>query len=435
MARIEYISADEAVVSVKSHDHVHLSSAAEVPYVLLEALCRRADAGEIEDIHFHHSYVEGDPLFSGIKYSGVFFDQPFFVGPATRPEADLGVSDYIPVHLGETSRLYRKGALPCDVAMVSVSTPGMGGYVSLGGAVDCSFAAMEVAKLRIGVVNRYIPHTYGDALIPVEAFDFLVRDDRPLFEHKSQIPSEIEVSIGKYCADLVEDGSCIQMGIGALPDVLAFYLRDRKDLGVHSEMFSAGILELIKAGVVTGANKAIDKGRIVASFILGTREIYDFVDFNRSILMMDISYVNDPSVIARNPNVVAINSATQIDLTGQISADSVGPRIISGTGGQLDFVRGATLSPGGKSVTAFPSRTKNGTSKIVPTLASGAGVVTPRADARWVVTEYGVVDLFGKSLQERAKLLIGISHPDDREFLEKEAFKRFGPHYSCVRMP
>ena len=426
MRPLRFVGADEAVSVVKSHNHIHISSAAHVPYILIEALCRRADAGELEDIHFHHSYTEGPALYADPKYKGIFIDQAFFVGPTVRPSVNHGIADYIPVNLAETQFLYRSGAVPCDVAMVSVSTPGMGGYVSLGGAVDCSVAALEVAKIKIAVVNKFVPHTYGDALVPVDTFDFFVEDNRPLPEHLSMIPSEVEAKIGKNCSELIEDGSCLQMGIGALPDALAFFLRDRRDLGVHTEMFSAGILELIKMGVVTGANKKIDRGRVVASFLLGTKEFYDYVDFNRSILMMDIGYVNDPDVICRNPKVVAVNSAVQVDLTGQISADSVGTRIISGTGGQLDFVKGATLSKGGKSIMAFSSRTKNGQSKIVPVLDDGAGVVTPRADVQWVVTEYGSVNLFAKSLQERAKLLIQIAHPDDREMLDKAACQRFG---------
>ena len=432
MRSLSYVSADEAVRVVKSHDHIHISSAGHVPFILIEALCRRADAGEIEDVHFHHSYTEGPALYADPKYKGIFVDQAFFVGPTVRPSVNSGIADYIPVHLAETQFLYRSGAVKCDIVMVSVSTPGMGGYVSLGGAVDCSVAAIEVARIKIAVVNRFVPHTYGDALIPADTFDFFVEDNRPLPEHLSMIPSEVEAMIGKNCSDLIEDGSCLQMGIGALPDALAFFLRDRRDLGIHTEMFSAGVLELMKMGVVTGANKRIDRGRVVASFLLGTKDFYDFVDFNRSILMMDIGYVNDPYVISRNPKVVAINSAVKVDLTGQISADSVGLRIISGTGGQLDFVRGAMLSKGGKSITAFPSRAKNGMSKIVPILDEGAGVVTPRADAHWFVTEYGAVDLSGLSLQERAKSIIRLAHPNDREVLDRFAYERFGPHYVRV---
>ena len=432
MRQLNFVSADEAVCVVKTHDHIYISSAAHVPFILIEALCRRADAGEIEDIHFHHSYTEGPALYADAKYQGVFFDQAFFVGPTVRPNVNLGVADYIPVHLSETQKLYRSGAVRCDVAMVSVSTPGMGGYVSLGGSVDCSVAALEVAKTKIAVVNRNVPHTYGDALVPIDTFDYFVEDDRPLPEHLSMIPSDVEKKIGKNISELIDDGSCLQLGIGALPDALAFFLRDRRDLGIHTEMFSAGVLELMKMGVVTGANKRIDKGRVVASFLLGTKDFYEYVDYNRSILMMDIGYVNDPFVIARNPKVVAINSAVQVDITGQISADSVGTRIISGTGGQLDFVKGAKMSEGGKSITAFPSRAKNGQSKIVSILDDGAGVVTPRADAQWVVTEYGVVNLEGLSLQERAKALIKIAHPDDQEMLDRAAIERYGKHFRMI---
>lgn len=420
MKKVSFVSADEAVQCVKSHDHIHLSSAANVPFALIEALCRRADNGELEDIHFHHSYTEGEALYADPKYKGIFFDQAFFVGPTVRPSVAKGVADYLPVHLVDTQKLYRSGAVPCDVAMVSVSTPGLGGFVSLGGAVDCSVAAIEKAKYVLGVVNRNIPHTYGDALIPVERFNFFVEDNRPLIEHKSMIPTDVEAIIGQRCADLIEDGSCLQMGIGALPDAIAFYLRGRKDLGIHSEMFPAGVLELIKQGVITGANKKIDRKQIVASFLLGTSELYDFVDFNKKVKMMDIGYVNNPYVIAQNPRVVSVNSAIQIDLTGQVCADSIGSRIVSGTGGQLDFIRGAAMSEGGKSIIAFASRTKYGESKIVHTLNPGSGVVTPRADVEWIVTEYGAVNLKGKSLQERAKLLVSIAHPDDREELLKK---------------
>ena len=429
MRLLHFVVSDEAVSHVRTHDHIHISSAAHVPYCLIEALCRRADLGEITDIHFHHSYTEGAALYSDPKYKGVFFDEPFFIGPTVRSNSSQSHVDYIPVHLSETQSLYRSGTVRCDVAMVSVSTPGMGGYVSLGGSVDCSVAALEVARIKIAVINRYVPHTYGDALIPIDSFDFFVEDHRPLPEHLSMIPSEIEQRIGKICSELVEDGSCLQMGIGSLPDALAFFLRDRRDLGVHTEMFSAGILELIKLGVVTGANKKIDRGRVVASFLSGTGDLYSFVDYNRSILMMDIGYVNNPSVIGRNPKAVSINSAVQVDLTGQVCADSIGRQIISGTGGQLDFIRGAALSKGGKSIIASPSRTKKGISKIVPLLDNGAGVVTPRADIQWIVTEYGAVNLKGLSLQERAQAMIGIAHPDDRETLTRASFERFGKRF------
>lgn len=428
MKSIHYVSADEAVRVVKSHDHIHLSSVASVPHILIDALCRRADAGEVEDLHFHHFHTEGPAPYSEPKYAGIFFDQGFFIGPNVRANVNSGYADYLPVHLGESQKLYRCGALPCDVAMVQVSEPDENGMVSLGTSVDCSLAAVEVSKHPIAVVNPHVPYAFGD-LVPLERFEFLVRDETPLVTKDFAEPTETEKLIGKNCAELVPDGACIQMGIGALPNALAAQLVNHKNLGVHTEMFADGILRLIKKGVVNGANKKIDQRKVVASFLLGSNDVYSFIDHNPSVLMKDIKYTNDPWVIAQNPLMMAINSATEVDLTGQISADSIGTRIFSGTGGQLDFVKGAIMSEGGRSLTAFASRTNKGKNKIVPVLNPGAGVVTPRADAHWIVTEYGAVDLYGKSLQERAKLLISIAHPDDREALDRAAFERFGQRY------
>ncbi|MBQ2102412.1 MAG: acetyl-CoA hydrolase/transferase family protein [Bacteroidales bacterium] len=432
MKEIRFVSADEAVRVVRSGDHIHLSSVASVPHILIQALCRRADAGEVEDLHFHHFHTEGPAPYSEPRYDGIFFDQGFFVGPNVRANVNAGYADYLPVHLGESQKLYRSGALRCDVAMVQVSLPDENGMVSLGTSVDCSLAAIESTKHAIGVVNPNVPFAYGD-LVSLDAFEFLVQDDTPLVTKDFAEPTPTEVLIGKNCAELVPDGACIQMGIGALPNALAAQLKDHRDLGVHTEMFADGILRLIRSGVVNGANKKIDRGQVVASFLLGSQDVYSFIDHNPGVAMRDIKYTNDPWIIAQNPLMMAINSATEVDLTGQISADSIGTRIFSGTGGQLDFVKGATMSEGGKSVTAFASRTNKGKNKIVSHLNPGAGVVTPRADAHWIVTEYGAVDLYGKSLQERARLLISIAHPDDREALEREAFERFGPHFLRVK--
>ena len=432
MKEIRFVSADEAVRVVRSGDHIHLSSVASVPHILIQALCRRADAGEVEDLHFHHFHTEGPAPYSEPRYEGIFFDQGFFVGPNVRANVNAGYADYLPVHLGESQKLYRSGALRCDVAMVQVSLPDGNGMVSLGTSVDCSLAAIESTKHAIGVVNPNVPFAYGD-LVSLDAFEFLVQDDTPLVTKDFAEPTPTEVLIGKNCAELVPDGACIQMGIGALPNALAAQLKDHRDLGVHTEMFADGILRLIRSGVVNGANKKIDRGQVVASFLLGSQDVYSFIDHNPGVAMRDIKYTNDPWIIAQNPLMMAINSATEVDLTGQISADSIGTRIFSGTGGQLDFVKGATMSEGGKSVTAFASRTNKGKNKIVSHLNPGAGVVTPRADAHWIVTEYGAVDLYGKSLQERARLLISIAHPDDREALEREAFERFGPHFLRVK--
>ncbi|MGM9762026.1 MAG: acetyl-CoA hydrolase/transferase family protein [Candidatus Cryptobacteroides sp.] len=428
MKKIQYVSPDEAVSHIPSHSHIHLSSVASVPHCLIQALCRRADAGDVTDLHFHHFHTEGPAPYSEPRYEGIFFEQGFFVGPNVRPNVNSGYADYLPVHLGESQKLYRCGFIKLGAALVNISLPDENGMVSLGTSVDCSVAAIESAELVIGVVNPNVPYAYGD-LVSLDKFDYLVQDNTPLVTANFAEPTPTEVLIGKNCAALVEDGDCIQMGIGALPNALAAQLGGHKNLGLHTEMFADGLLRLIKSGVINGKNKKIDNGKVVASFLLGSNDVYSFIDHNPDVLMRDIKYTNDPWVISRNPHMKAINSATEVDLTGQISADSIGTRIFSGTGGQLEFVKGATMSEGGKSITAFASRTNKGTAKIVPLLKPGAGVVTPRADAHWVVTEYGAVDLYGRSLQERAKLMISIAHPDDREMLDREAFARFGPHY------
>ena len=433
MTNYKYVSADEAVKMVKSGDHIHLSSIASVPHVLIQALCRRADAGELRDLHFHHFHTEGPAPYSEERYSGIFFDQGFFVGANVRPNVNSGYADYLPINLWISQKLYRGGTLPCDVAMVQVSLPDKQGMVSLGTSIDCSLAAVEVAKKAIAVVNPNVPFAYGD-LISADRFDCLVYDETPLFTKEIAVPSETEIAIGRNCAELIPDGACIQMGIGALPNAVAVSLKDHKYLGLHTEMFSDGVLGLIKDGIVDGSCKKIDKGLNVASFLLGSKEVYDYIDHNTRVLMKDIAYTNDPRIISLNPNVVSINSAIEVDLTGQVCADSIGTRIFSGTGGQLDFVRGSSLSDGGKSIIAFASRTNKGKSKIVSVLNQGAGVVTPRADVNWIVTEYGAVDLFGRSIQERAKLLISIAHPDDREALDRAAFERFGPHYYQISL-
>ena len=428
MKQMKFVTADEAVSHIASGSHIHLSSVASVPHCLIQALCRRADAGDVRDLHFHHFHTEGPAPYSEPRYEGIFFDQGFFVGPNVRANVNAGYADYLPVHLRESQALYRSGVIHLGAALVNISRPDKDGRVSLGTSVDCSVAAIESADVVIGVVNPNVPFSHGD-LVRLDQFDYLVEDDTPLVTAGFAEPTPTEVLIGKNCAALVDDGDCIQMGIGALPNALAAQLGGHKNLGLHTEMFADGLLRLIKAGVINGACKKIDTGKVVASFLLGSQEVYSFIDDNPQVLMKDIKYTNDPWIIARNPHMKAINSAVEVDLTGQVVADSIGTRIFSGTGGQLDFVRGATMSEGGKSIIAFASRTNKGKSKITPFINQGGGVVTPRADAHWVVTEYGAVDLYGRSLQERAKLLTGIAHPDDREALDRAAFERFGPHY------
>ena len=431
MQRLKFVSADEAVSHIPSHCHVHLSSVASVPHCLIDALCRRADNGDVCDIHFHHFHTEGPAPYSDPRYEGIFFDQGFFVGPNVRANVNSGYADYLPVHLSETPLLYRSGAVKLGAALVNVSLPDSEGRVSLGTSVDCSPAAIECAEVVIGVVNPNVPFSYGE-LIPLSAFDYLVSDDTPLVTAGFVEPTPTELEIWRNCAALVEDGACLQMGIGSLPNALASQLGGHKNLGLHTEMFADGLLRLIKQGVINGAEKQIDRGKVAASFLLGSKEVYSFIDHNPDVLMRHIEYINDVRIISSNRKATAINSAIEVDLTGQICADSIGTRMFSGTGGQLDFVRGASLSEGGKSITVFASRTKKGRSKIVPLIHPGGGIVTPRADAHWIVTEYGAVDLYGKSLQERARLLISIAHPDDRESLEQAAFDRFGPHFLRV---
>ncbi|MEE3375752.1 MAG: acetyl-CoA hydrolase/transferase C-terminal domain-containing protein [Candidatus Cryptobacteroides sp.] len=422
MKALKYISAAEAVRAVRSGNHVHLSSIASVPHILIEALCARA--GELRDVHFHHFHTEGPAPYGSAALRESFRDQGFFVGPNLRASVQAGVADYIPTNLFESQLMYRTGALRCDVAMVQVSEP-VDGMVSLGTSVDCSIAALEVARERIAVVNPAVPFAYGD-LIPAERFTAFVQDNRPLITSTYAKPSETDLTIGRHCAELIPDGACLQMGIGAMPNAICACLGGHRHLGLHTEMFSDGALQLIRSGVIDGACKTIDTEKVVASFLLGSQEVYDFIRENPQVLMRDIAYTNDPRVIAQNPGMVSINSAIEIDLTGQVCADSIGSRIYSGTGGQLDFVRGAKLSKGGKAIIALASRTRDGRPKIVPQLQPGAGVVTPRADVQWVVTEYGAVNLYGKSLQERARLLISIAHPQDREALSRAAYERFG---------
>ena len=426
---IHYSSSYEAIQSIRSNDSIHLSAISSVPHALINALKERADnESTLKGLRFHHFHTEGEAPYSSPDYEGVFFDQGFFVGPNVRANVNAGYADYLPAHLFESQRMYRTGALPCDVAMVQISLPDENGMVSLGTSVDCSIAAIEVARVKIAIVNPHVPFAYGD-LVPIGVFDYLVKDDTPLITKDYVEPSDIDILIGKNCSELVPDGACLQMGIGALPNALASQLEGHKNLGIHTEMFADGVLRLIEKGVINGSCKKIDVGKVVASFLLGSQRVYDYIDHNPNVLMKDIKYTNDPWIIAQNPRVVSINSAVEVDLTGQVCADSIGMRIYSGTGGQLDFIRGAKMSKEGKAVIALASRTKKGKPKIVPVLRPGAGVVTPRADVQWIVTEYGSVNLYGKSLQERAKLLISIAHPDDREMLERAAFERFGPGY------
>lgn len=429
---LKFVSANEAVKVVKSGDHIHLSSVASAPQILINALVQRGESGELKDVRIHHLHTEGEAPYADPKFEGVFFHQAFFVGSNVRKSVQAGYADYIPIFLSETQKLYRSGTLPCNVAMMQVSTPDRHGFVSLGTSVDATLAAIETADYVIAVVNKNVPRAWGDAMIPLSMIDIFVEDNTPLEPAHFADPDEVETMIGKNCAALIEDGANLQMGIGAIPNAVLAQLGGHKNLGIHTEMFADGVLPLVESGVINGANKGIDKGKMVATFLMGSQKVYDFIDDNPMVLMQDVAYTNDPFIIAKNPKVTAINSALQVDLTGQVCADSIGTKHYSGVGGQVDFIYGASLSQGGKAIIAMPSVTKKGLTKISPVLTLGAGVVTTRNHIHWFVTEYGAINLYGKSLQERARLITSVAHPDHREALEKAAFERFGPHYHHI---
>ncbi|MBO7316635.1 MAG: acetyl-CoA hydrolase/transferase family protein [Paludibacteraceae bacterium] len=434
MALINYktVTPDEAVKVIKSGDHVHLSSVASAPQCLIEAMCRRGDAGELKDVHIHHLHTEGPAPYTEPRYEGVFQHDAFFVGGNVRKNVQAGYADYIPIFLSETQRLYREGYIKCNVAMIQVCPPDQHGFVSLRTSVDATLAAIETADYVIAVINKNVPRSLGDALIPMSMIDIFVEDETPLEPAHFSEPNEIETAIGKNCAALIEDGACLQMGIGAIPNAVLAQLGNHKNLGIHTEMFADGVLQLVEKGVINGANKKIDKGQMVSTFLMGSQKVYDFIDNNPMVKMMDVGYTNDPFIICQNDKVTAINSALQVDLTGQVCVDSLGTKFYSGVGGQVDFVYGASRSKGGKSIIAMPSVTNKGVSKISNVLTSGAGVVTTRNHMHWFVTEYGAVNLYGKTLQERAKLIISVAHPDHREELERQAFERYGSHFRFV---
>ncbi len=430
---IHYITAEEAVKVIKSGDHIHLSSVASAPQCLIKAMCARGEAGELHDVFISHLHTEGPAPYADPKFEGVFQLNSFFVGSNVRGMTQAGYAGYIPVFLSETQKLYRCGAVPCDVAMIQVCPPDKHGYVSLGTSVDATLAAVECAKHVIAVVNPHVPRAFGQAMIHMSKIDMFVQDDTPLIEAKFSAPNAIEEQIGKNCAELIEDGATLQMGIGAIPNAVLSQLGNHKNLGIHTEMFADGVLPLVEKGVINGEAKKTDPGKIVSTFLMGSKEVYDFIDDNPGVLMMDVGYTNDPYIISQNDRMTAINSAMQIDLTGQISADSLGTKFWSGVGGQIDFVYGASLAREGKAIIAMPSMTNKGVSKICPMLLPGAGVVTTRNHAHWIVTEYGAVDLYGKTMQERARLLISIAHPSAREELDRAAFERWGSHHHYIK--
>ncbi|HPF52779.1 MAG TPA: acetyl-CoA hydrolase/transferase C-terminal domain-containing protein [Draconibacterium sp.] len=432
MKNIRFITPQEAVKVVKSNDRVHMHSVAVTPHPLINALVERGRNKEFRNVRIQHIHTEGPAPYADQSLEGIFQLESFFVGHNVRKQTQAGFADYIPVFLQETQRLIREGYLKVNVAMIQVSPPDKHGYVSLGTSVDATLAAVEKADTTIAIVNPNVPRAFGDAMIHINDIDLFVEDDSQLVAAEPGPISDTDRKIGRYVAELVEDGATLQMGIGAIPNAVLSMLGNHKDLGVHSEMFADGILPLVDKGVVNGRNKKIDKGKMVATFLMGSKNLYDFIHDNPGVAMQDVKYTNRVSVIAKNPKVTAINSALQVDITGQVCADSIGTTHYSGVGGQIDFLRGASLSNGGKPILAMPSITNKGISKIAPILTPGAGVVSTRANVHWVVTEFGAVNLYGRTLQDRAKLLISIAHPDHQENLDKNAFERFGPHFHFI---
>lgn len=420
---MQITTADKAVQVIQSGHRVFVHTAAATPQALVEALTVRArDLSDVEVMHLH---TEGSDPCQDPELVGKIYTNSLFVGANCRSAMHNGNADYIPIFLSEVPNLFRSRALPLDVALVQVSPPDQHGYCSLGVSVDASRAAVDSARFVVAQINRHMPRTHGHGQLHISQIDVAVEHDELLHQRIPCELSPIERSIGRHIAELVEDGATLQLGIGAIPDAVLAALKDHKDLGVHSEMFSDGIVELVEKGVINGKCKTLDAGKVVGSFCIGTQKVYDFIDDNPSVDMLEASYVNDTAVIRRQPKVTAINSAIEVDLTGQVCADSIGPRIYSGVGGQMDFIRGASLSPGGKPIIALPSSTRRGESRIVAVLKEGAGVVTTRAHVHYVVTEYGVANLYGKNLRQRSSALIDIAHPDHREGLERAARERF----------
>lgn len=418
------VSAAEAVNVVRSGDRVFIHSVAAAPQALIAALTARA--AELRDVEIVQLHTEGPAPYAAPEMAGSFRVNALFVGKNVRDAVARGQADYVPVFLSEVPALFRSRAMPLDVALISVSPPDKHGFCSLGVSVDASRAAAQSARTVVAQVNAAMPRSHGDGLIHVDDIDLAVEEAAPIFEVSQAKTGELERTIGGFVASLVEDGATLQLGIGAIPEAVLAALTDHHDLGVHTEMFSDGIVDLVERGVVTGALKRNHPGKVVASFVMGSRRLYDFIDDNPSVLLLDVAYTNDTAVIRRNPKVTAVNSALEIDLTGQVCADSLGTFQYSGVGGQMDFIRGASLSERGKPIIALPSVTSRGESRIVPYLKQGAGVVTTRAHVNYVVTEHGATSLHGKNLRQRARALIGIAHPGHREALEKAAWERFG---------
>jgi acyl-CoA hydrolase len=413
------VTADDAVRAVESDMRVYVHANAAFPMILLEALTRRA--GQLRNVEMMHLLGFGEAYYNRTEFAASFRHNALFIGTNMRRAVREGLADYIPVHLSEIEELFLDRSVELDVALLQVSTPDRHGYCSLGVAVETTLTAARCARIRIAQVNDQMPRTFGNTFMHISEFNAIVECSYPLPELVAEPTTEEHKLIARNVATLIDDGACVQVGIGGIPSAILPYLIDRKNLGIHTETLTESAIPLIDKGVITGARKQINLNKIVLGFALGTREWYEYVDDNPLFDFQPCMYTNDPYVISQNDNVIAINSAIEIDLTGQVVSDSVGPRFISGFGGQLDFMRGAARSRGGKPVIAISSTAKNGTvSRIVSRIKDGAGVVTTRADVHYVVTEYGVVNLHGKNVRQRAEALIQIAHPKFREELSEQ---------------
>lgn len=431
--RAKRTTAAEAVCAVRSGERVYVGAGCAVPHALVDALVDRAE--ELSNVEIVHILTVGPGRYAAKEMEGHFRANALFVGPNVREAVNEGRADYVPVHLHQVPRLFKEGTLPLDHAFVTVTPPDEHGFCSFGIEVGITKPAALAARRIVGEVNRLMPRTLGDSFIHVSKIDAFVEVDRALDTFTPQELTGTEKRIGEHIAALIEDGACLQLGIGGIPAAVLDFLEGRKDLGVHTEMFSDGLVGLMERGIVTGERKNFHPGKVIAGFILGSRELYDFVHDNALIEFHPTDYVNNPFNIARNDRMVAINAALQVDLTGQICADSIGTQIYSGFGGQLDFIRGASLSHGGLPITALPATARGGElSRIVPLLDHGAGVVTTRADAHTIVTEYGVAQMNGRNVRQRARALIEIADPRFREDLMRAAHERrlFGRVYPAA---
>lgn len=423
-----YITAEAAVQLVKSGNRVFMQGGAATPVYLINSLLSRAE--ELQDVELTSISTYGDIHWNNEAVLNSFYLNSLFVSANVRDWVNSNRGGFVPVFLSEISQLFENGYLPLDVALIQVSPPDAHGFCTLGPSVDVTMSAVRSAKKIIAQVNPLMPKVYGDGMIHTSKIDAMVWQKAELHEFDfSSKTTEQAQQIGRHVASIIEDRSTLQMGIGAIPDAVLSCLTGHKGLGIHTEMFSDGIVPLVKAGVITNEYKKVHRGKIISSFVLGTSKVYDFINDNPYVNCLEASHVNDTSVIRKNPKMVAINSALEIDLTGQVCADSIGTSQYSGIGGQMDFMRGASLSEGGKPIIALPSVTSRGTSRIVPFLKQGAGVVTTRGHIQYVATEYGLVNLYGKNLEQRARLLISIAHPNHREQLEQEYHNRFGLLY------